>query len=60
MLEVMIALLGRCVFTPEQLKAIVMKWKRNPEDYVKAYNLCDGEHSVSQIADAINLSPGAP
>ena len=55
MFEVMISLLGRLVFPPEELKAIVMKWKRDPEDYVKAYNLCDGGHSVSQIETSCRL-----
>lgn len=35
-----------------------MKGKRNPESYVKAYNLCDGEHTLSQIAKEINVVPG--
>lgn len=58
MFEAMISLLGRLAFPPEQLRAIIMKRKRNPEDYVKAYNLCDEEHTLSQIADAINVSAG--
>jgi len=58
MFETMISLLGRLVYPPKELTAIVMWKKRNPEEYVKAYNLCDGEHTVSQIADAINVSPG--
>ena len=55
----MITLLGRLVYPPEKLREIVVKWKKkNPEDYVKAYNLCDGEHTVSQIANAIRVDPG--
>jgi hypothetical protein len=56
MFETMILLLGRLVYPPEQLRPIVMKWKKKPEDYVKVYNLCDGEHTVKQIADAINVT----
>jgi hypothetical protein len=56
MFEIMISLLGRLVYPPETLRLIVMKWKKKPEDYVKAYNLCDGEHTVKQIADAINVT----
>jgi len=56
MLEVVISLVGRLVFPPEKLKDIVMKRKKNPEDYLKAYNLCDGEHIVSQIADEIHVT----
>lgn len=58
MFETMISLLGRLIYPPKELTATVMWKKRNPEEYVKAYNLCDGEHTLSQIADAINVSPG--
>ena len=57
MFETMISLLGRLVYPPKELRTIVMKWKKKPEDYVKAYNLCDGEHTLSQIADEINVTP---
>lgn len=56
--EAMITLLGRLVFPPDQLTKIVMKGKRNPEDYVRGYNLCDGEHTLTQVASEIHVTPG--
>ena len=58
MLEAIIGLLGRQVFPPEQLKALIMKGKRIPEKYVKAYNLCDAGHGVREIAKEIDVSIG--
>jgi len=56
MFEIMISLLGKLVYPPEKLRPIIMKWKKKPEDYIRAYNLCDGEHTVKQIAEAINVT----
>jgi hypothetical protein len=58
MLEAMIPLLGRITFPVADLQAIVMLKKRNPLDYIKAYNLCDGEHTLSEIAEYIQVSKG--
>jgi hypothetical protein len=56
--EAMVTLLGRMVFPPDQLTKIVMKGKRAPWQYVKAYNLCDGEHGVTEIAKKIGVTHG--
>jgi hypothetical protein len=56
--EAMITLLGRLVFPPDQLTKIVMKGKRAPQDYVRGYNLCDGEHTLTQIANEVHVTPG--
>ncbi|MBI4009672.1 MAG: hypothetical protein HY361_00560 [Candidatus Aenigmarchaeota archaeon] len=56
--EVVVALLGRMVFPENELKNIIMKKKKKPEDYIRAYNLCDGEHSLTEIAAAIKVSTG--
>lgn len=58
LLEVIISLQGRQIFPNDILCEIVMKKKQNPTDYVKAYNLCDEEHSMSEIAEIINVKPG--
>lgn len=50
LLEVMITLIGRLVYPPEKIMEIVKFKKRNPEQYVAIYNLCDGEHTGSEIA----------
>ncbi len=56
--EVVITLLGRLVFPPDQLAKMVMKGKRTPAQYIKAYNLCDGNHGVTKIAKEIGVSIG--
>ena len=48
--EFTIQLLGRIAFTPEQITKIVSTKKQNPDNYVRAYNACDGTHSVSDLA----------
>jgi len=48
--EFTIQLLGRLAFTPEQIKKIVTMKKQNPDNYIKAYNACDGRNSVSALA----------
>lgn len=48
--EFSIHLLGRIAFTPDKIKKIVTYKKQNPTNYVKVYNSCDGEHSVSDLA----------
>lgn len=58
LLEVIISLQGHQIFPNNTLCEIVMKKKQNPADYVRAYNLCDGEHSMSEIAKIINVKPG--
>jgi hypothetical protein len=56
--EALIALIGRLVFPENELKNIIMRKKRRPEDYVRAYNLCDGKHSLTEIAASIKVSIG--
>lgn len=48
--EVIIALLGRIAFTEEDIKNIIKKKKKAPKKYLMAYNACDGQHTVSQLA----------
>lgn len=60
--EIIIALLGRMVFTPEKIQDIVVKKKQNPQGYTDAYNACDGNHNVNELAtiasvDQSTLSP---
>ena len=56
--DTILSLLARQVFPPDTLKQIVIRQKRRPNDYIKAYNLCDGEHGVTQIAKEIGVSVG--
>jgi DNA-binding MarR family transcriptional regulator len=60
--EIIIALLGRMAFTPEKIQDIVVKKKQNPQGYIDAYNACDGNHNVNELAtiasvDQSTLSP---
>lgn len=55
---VLISLLGRLVFTPDDVKEIIIKQKRNPENYIKGYNACDGKHTMSEIAKIIDVKLG--
>lgn len=48
--EVMISLLGRMAFTPEQVRQIVISRKKNPEKYIEGYNALNGTKTVSEVA----------
>ena len=54
--EIIISLLGRVAFTEEKVRQIVTKLKQNPEGYIRGYNACDGEHTVSQVANIVGVS----
>ena len=56
--EVIISLLGRIAFKPEEVRRIVTYKKQNPENYIKGYNACDGKHSLSEIARIVGVTPG--
>jgi len=57
LLEAIIGLLGRFIFPEDKLKVMVTKGKKkDPEQYVKAYNLLDGEHGVTEIAKEIGVA----
>jgi len=60
--EIVISLLGRIAFTPEKIRDVVTKKKQNPQGYIDAYNACDGNHNVNELAviagvDQSTLSP---
>ena len=60
--EIMISLLGRMAFCPEKIRDAVSKKKQNPQGYIDAYNACDGNHNVNELAviagvDQSTLSP---
>ncbi|WXG46769.1 MAG: hypothetical protein WED05_08960 [Candidatus Atabeyarchaeum deiterrae] len=54
--EIIISLLGRLVFKPESVRNIVTaRKKQDPERYINGYNACDGNHSLSQIAEIVGV-----
>jgi DNA-binding MarR family transcriptional regulator len=56
--EIIISLLRRIAFTPDKIKAIITANKQNPGNYVKGYNSCNGERTLSEIAAIIGVKPG--
>jgi DNA-binding MarR family transcriptional regulator len=55
--EIIISLLGRIAFKPEDIHKIVVTKKQNPDNYLKGYNACTGKNSLSQIASIIGVTP---
>jgi predicted transcriptional regulator of viral defense system len=57
--EVIISLLGRLAFTPEQVEKIVTSNKRDKfkPRYVKGYNALDGKKTLSEVAKIIGVAP---
>jgi DNA-binding MarR family transcriptional regulator len=53
--EIVISLLGRIAFTPEKILDIVAKKKQNPQGYIDAYNACDGNHQVTELANIVGV-----
>lgn len=55
--NIIIALLGKMAFTKEEVLRIVVsgKQKAKQQDYVKGYDACDGNHSLSEIAGIIGV-----
>lgn len=56
--EVIIGLLGRIAFPSDTLISIISKKKQDPNAYIRGYNLCDGKHTLTQIADEMKISKG--
>lgn len=48
--ELIISLLGRIAFKNDQLKGMVIKASKKPRQIVRAYNLCDGATTITEIA----------
>ena len=53
--EIIISLLARQVLGEEQIKKIVILGKKNPNNYVRGYNACNGKNSVTEIANVIKV-----
>lgn len=53
--EIIISLLGRIAFTPEKIHDIVATKKQNPQGYIDAYNACDGNHHVTELANIVGV-----
>ncbi len=55
--NIIIALIGKMAFTREEVLNIVIsdKQKARQQKYIDGYNACDGNHSLSEIADIIGV-----
>jgi Fic family protein len=54
--EIIISLLGRTAFDKKEIREIVTSRKKvNPEKYVEGYNACDGNHTVTELANIIGV-----
>jgi len=56
--EIIISLLGRIAFNEKKVKDIVIKNKKNPKNYLKGYNACDGTVPVNKIAEIVEVKGG--
>ena len=56
--EIIISLLGRMTFTENAIIEIIGKNKQRSKNYLGGYNACDGEHSLSEIAEVIGVTKG--
>ena len=56
--DMMIELLARQAIGINKIKEIITKNKRNPKNYVLAYNACNGENNVKRIAEIAKVTPG--
>lgn len=55
--EIVIKLLGRTAFRPEEVKRIVTFKKGTKADkYINGYNACDGSRSLKDIAGIIGVT----
>ncbi len=58
LLEVIIKLIGRSVFTPTDVRNIVtLKKGKKSSNYIKGYNACDGTKTVTELAKIIGVTP---
>jgi hypothetical protein len=56
--DLIIRLLGRIAFKPEDIRRIVTAKKQNPLKYIEGYNALDGKTGVSQVAAIVGVKAG--
>lgn len=58
--NVVITLLGKMAFTKEEVLNIIVSGKQQAkrQKYIEGCNACDGNHSVSEVADIIGVTQG--
>lgn len=56
--ELIVSLLGRLAFKKEEIIDIITKKKQNPQNYIKGYNACNAERSITDLAKIVGVSRG--
>jgi len=58
--ETIISLLGRLAFDEKKVREIVVHGKRKDlrQGYINGYNACDGNHTVSELANIVGVAVG--
>jgi len=54
--EIIISLLGRMAFPEDELKKLITSNSKKPDILLKAYNLCDGNTGLTEIARKASIS----
>jgi len=54
--ELIISLLGRIAFENDTLKNMITKGSKKPAQILEAYNLCDGQTTITQIASKVSIA----
>jgi hypothetical protein len=56
--DIIISLLARQVLDPEKVKENITKGSKDKDRLVKAFNLCDGKTTLTDIAKMAKMDPG--
>jgi hypothetical protein len=54
----LISLLGQLVFPKEKLRELITKGSKDKERAIKLYNLCDGSHTLTNLAKGTGRATG--
>jgi len=54
--ELIISLLGRIAFENDELKTLIVKGSKKPKQILSAYNLCDGQTTITAIANEVDIA----
>jgi len=53
--EIIISLVGRMAFKKNEIREIVTKKKQNPDRYIEGYNACNGNRTVTELANIVGV-----
>lgn len=56
--EVIVRLIGKVAFSEEEVRKIVEYGRQKKMEWIKAYNLCDGENNQTEIAKRAKVNEG--